>query len=59
MLVSCLVYSLALKIEAIYSCEMLADFQQTARLYILEDITLHNHNCENLRSLKILVSTWA
>jgi hypothetical protein len=26
------------------------DFQATAQYYITEDITLHNHRCENLKS---------
>jgi uncharacterized membrane protein len=26
------------------------DFQRTTRRYILEDSTLHNHRCENLKS---------
>jgi hypothetical protein len=29
---------------------MSVDTQQTARRYISEDDTLHNHRCENLRS---------
>jgi hypothetical protein len=32
------------------SSEKLVDFQQTTRLYIPKDITLHNHRCENLKS---------
>jgi hypothetical protein len=36
--------------EAIYSSEQLADFQQTAWRDISEDINLHNHRCDNLKS---------
>jgi hypothetical protein len=50
MLVSCLASSSTLKIEAICSSETSADFQQTIWPYIPEDLTLHNFQCENLRS---------
>jgi hypothetical protein len=50
MLISCLAYSSALRIEATGSSETSADFQQSTRRYILEDRTLHNHRCENLKS---------
>jgi hypothetical protein len=36
--------------EAICSSETSADTQLTARRYIAEDGTLHNHRCENLKS---------
>jgi hypothetical protein len=48
MLVSCLAYSLALKIEATYSCETSVLLQRTTRRCIPEDRTVHNHHCENL-----------
>jgi hypothetical protein len=32
------------------------DFQQTAWVYILEDRTLHNHRCENLKSYFLYLS---
>jgi hypothetical protein len=49
MLVSCLVYSLTLKLEVTCSSEKAADFQQTTWHYIPEDRTLHNLHCENLK----------
>jgi hypothetical protein len=36
--------------EAICSSETSVDTQRTARRYIQEDGTLHNHRCENLKS---------
>jgi hypothetical protein len=36
--------------EAIGSSETKVDFRWTARRYIPEDTTLHNHRCENLKS---------
>jgi hypothetical protein len=48
--VSCLLYSSALKIEAICSSETSADFQRTIQRHIPDGSTLHNHRCENLRS---------
>jgi hypothetical protein len=50
-LVSCTTYSSILKIKATCSSETSVDFQQSTRCYIPEDITLHNHRCENLKSL--------
>jgi hypothetical protein len=50
MLVSCLAYSLALKMEAICSSETSVNFQRTARCYIPEDRTLNNLRFENLIS---------
>jgi hypothetical protein len=41
MLVSCLVYSSTLKMEAICFSETLGDIQQTIQHYIPEDGTLH------------------
>jgi hypothetical protein len=55
-LVSCLAYSSTPKIEAIYSSETSVDFQRTKRRYIPEDIALHNHRRENLKSYTDLVS---
>jgi hypothetical protein len=52
MLVSYLVYSLTLKTEATCSFETSIDFYRTTRRYILEDINLHNHSCENLLPYK-------
>jgi hypothetical protein len=36
--------------EATCSSEMLVDFQRTTPNYIPEDRTIHNHQCENLKS---------
>jgi hypothetical protein len=52
MLVSCLAHSSHLEIEATYSFETSVDIQSTKPPYIPEDITLHNHSCENLESCK-------
>jgi hypothetical protein len=49
-LVSCLAYSLALKMEVICSSETSVDFQQSTRHYIPEARMLYNHCCENLKS---------
>jgi hypothetical protein len=49
-LVSCSAYLLTVKMEVTYSSETSIDFKQTARLYVSEGITLHNHRCENLES---------
>jgi hypothetical protein len=43
-------YSLTLKMEAICYSETSVDSRQTARRFMPEDGTLHNHRCENLRS---------
>jgi hypothetical protein len=51
-LVSCLAYSSTLKMKATFYCETSVDIQRTTPRYISEDITLHNHYCENLRSYK-------
>jgi hypothetical protein len=50
MLVSCLTYSSTLKMETKCSSEMSVEYQRTTQRYIPEDITLHNHRCENLNS---------
>jgi hypothetical protein len=49
-LVPYLAHSSILRMGATYSSEKSADFQWTTRRYIPEDITLHNHSCENLKS---------
>jgi hypothetical protein len=49
-LVSCMAYPLILTLEAKCSSETLVDFQRTARHYITDDRTRHNHRFENLRS---------
>jgi hypothetical protein len=48
-LVSCLVYSSTLKMEATCSSETSVDLQWTTRRYIPEDRTLYNHRCESLK----------
>jgi hypothetical protein len=53
--VSCLAYSLTLKMEAIWSSKMYVAFQQTAWRYIPEDRTLHHHCRENLKFYIILL----
>jgi hypothetical protein len=50
MQISCLAYSVTVKMGATYSSEMSVDFQRTTWRYIPEDRTLHNHRCENLKS---------
>jgi hypothetical protein len=50
MLVSCLVYSSKLKMEATCSSETSVDFQRVTRCYIPEDRSFHNHYCENFKS---------
>jgi hypothetical protein len=52
MLDTYLAYASTLKMEATCSSETLLDFQQAIWRYIPEDITLHNHRCENLKSNK-------
>jgi hypothetical protein len=46
LLVTCLVYSSTLKMEAVCSSETLVTFYQTTQRLIPEDSTLHNHCCE-------------
>jgi hypothetical protein len=36
--------------EARCSSETSVDFQRTTRRYVAQDIILHNHRCENLKS---------
>jgi hypothetical protein len=50
MLVSCLVYSSTLKMDATGSSETSIDFHRSIRRYITEDRILRNHRCENLIS---------
>jgi hypothetical protein len=47
-------YSSTLKMEAICSSETLVEFQWTIRRYIQGYRTIHNHNCEDLRSYTAL-----
>jgi hypothetical protein len=49
-LVSCLAYSLILKMGVSCISKMSVDFQQIIWYYFPEDRTLHNHHCENLGS---------
>jgi hypothetical protein len=49
MLVSCLAFSLTLKIEVTRFSEMSADFQCTAMQNILEDRIFHNHRCDKFK----------
>jgi hypothetical protein len=49
LLVSCFASASTLKMEATWSSETSVDFQRTTRR--LEDRTLHNHRCENLKSV--------
>jgi hypothetical protein len=44
------------KAKGTYSIKMTVDFQRTTRCFIPEDRTVHNHNFENLRSYKIIIS---
>jgi hypothetical protein len=59
MLVSCLAYSSALKMEATCSSETSVDFHRNTRRYISEDITIHNHRCENLKSHYVSSVGWS
>jgi hypothetical protein len=49
-LVSRSAYSSTLKTVALCSSETLVDFQGTARLYIIEDSSAHNHRFGNLKA---------
>jgi hypothetical protein len=53
MLVSCLAYSLALKMEVTCSSETLADFQLTTQHYIPEDGTRHKKCIWKIWSLQL------
>jgi hypothetical protein len=48
MLVSCLAYSSALRMEATYSSGKYVDFHRTTRLYIREDRNLQQRNCDSI-----------
>jgi hypothetical protein len=50
--VSCVAYYSILKMEAMYSSEMLVDFGRTTstRRYVLNDRIIHSRRCENLKS---------
>jgi hypothetical protein len=50
MLVSCLAYSLTLKMESICSPEMSVGFHLTTWHFIAEEKTLRSHRLENLNS---------
>jgi hypothetical protein len=56
-LLYCSDYSSTLKIETTCISETLVDFQRTTRHCILQDGTLHNYRCENLKSRKKSVLT--
>jgi hypothetical protein len=43
-----------MRMEATYSSEKSVDFQRTAPSHIPEEITLHNHRSENLKSYKTI-----
>jgi hypothetical protein len=58
MLVSCLTYSLTLKMEATCSSKTSDDFQRTTQRYIPEDRTHHNDHCENLKTCRRLDTSW-
>jgi hypothetical protein len=45
----CLPHSLTLKVKVTCSSETSVDFQRTTRRCILEDRSIHNHRCENLK----------
>jgi hypothetical protein len=44
--------------EAICSSDMSVDFRRTIRRYIPEDITLHSHRCDNLKSNIVGLAEW-
>jgi hypothetical protein len=50
LLVSCLVYSLTVKMEAVYFSEMLVNFYRNTWHHISEDGILHSHQSENVKS---------
>jgi hypothetical protein len=47
--VSCSAYSSILETEVTCSSETSVDFQLSKQFYTPEDISLHNHRCENLQ----------
>jgi hypothetical protein len=50
LLISYLVYHLAMMIKVKCSSETSVDFQQITLRYIPEDTVLHNHSFENLKT---------
>jgi hypothetical protein len=46
--------SSTLKMEAICSSETSVETQQITQHHIPEDVTLHNHHCENLKSYVLM-----
>jgi hypothetical protein len=54
LLVSWSTYSSTLKMEVTCSSETSVDFQRTTPRYIPEDVTIHNHRCENQNSIVFL-----
>jgi hypothetical protein len=52
--VSCLTYTLAVKMEAVHSSEMSVNFSQTTWLRIPADNTLHRHRHGDLTSSQLL-----
>jgi hypothetical protein len=54
-LVSFLAYSSTLKFEAKCFSETSFGLQRTTRRYIPEEITLHNHRCDSLKSCKEVI----
>jgi hypothetical protein len=58
LLASYFAYSLNMKMEKAFTCEM-SDILRTTRHYNPEDSKLHNHRCENLKSNQVYcVSTY-
>jgi hypothetical protein len=55
--VSCLAYSPTLKMEVICYSETSVDFERTTRSNITEDIALHIHRCERLKTYGDVVFT--
>jgi hypothetical protein len=54
MLVSCLAYSLTIKMEVTRSVETSTDFHWPAWCYIQEDRTPQTHHCKNLKAYKLI-----
>jgi hypothetical protein len=55
MLVSCLAYTLMMKMVEACCSKTQDDFQRITRRYVPEDRTLHNHTCENLTTYTVLL----
>jgi hypothetical protein len=49
LLLSCMAYPSALKLEAMYSFGMSIDFRRTTGCYVPEYRTLHNNRCDNIK----------